>query len=336
VQNGRLILKRIEDVLATIQDLWRTNPTPREEALAADLSNRLNELVRMQVTVEGSELWRARCQSIAALAATDDPRFFMRWQPIRNTMVHGMGPSTLAEFRNLRRAADWQSVWKPALRHRQHGHPPPFPPMMSANAMAIEHATHLLRFRENLCVQFQDTDCVIEFGGGFGSMCRLVHALGFTGTYIIFDLPYVLALQRYYLGLHDIEADVDGQRGVRLCSRLGEVRRLLDTLAPRRVSGMSTWAMSEMPLELRTQIEAIMMSRCDKLLLAWQPAFEGIDNHAWFGQFMERSKDRFAWTQRAHRIDPEQATATDSRYLFGVRRGGSQTIRGAEQSTPQR
>jgi hypothetical protein len=55
-----------------------------------------------------------------------------------------------------------------------------------------------------------DTDCIIEFGGGFGSMCRLVHALGFRGQHIIFDLPPVWALQRYYLRLHGIEVDDSG------------------------------------------------------------------------------------------------------------------------------
>jgi hypothetical protein len=105
------------------------------------------------------------------------------------------------------------------------GGPPPFPPMFSppmfsTNAMAIAHALHLFRFHSRLGSYLHDADCIVEFGGGFGSMCRLIGALGFRGRYVIFDLPPVLALQRYYLGLHGIEADDSGRADVWLCPAL--------------------------------------------------------------------------------------------------------------------
>ena len=40
---------------------------------------------------------------------------------------------------------------------------------------------------------------IVEFGGGYGSMCRLLHKLGFSGQYFIYDLPEFVALQRYFL-----------------------------------------------------------------------------------------------------------------------------------------
>jgi hypothetical protein len=94
------------------------------------------------------------------------------------------------------------------------------PPMFSTNAMAMEHALHLFRFHSRLGSYLHDADCIVEFGGGFGSMCRLIGALGFRGRYVIFDLPPVLALQRYYLGLHGIEADDSGRADVWLCPAL--------------------------------------------------------------------------------------------------------------------
>lgn len=83
----------------------------------------------------------------------------------------------------MQRSATWRSLWRPALRHIQHGHPPPFAPMLSTNAMAIEHASHLWRFHLHHECCLQDTDCIVEFGGGFGSMCRMAHALGFRGQF---------------------------------------------------------------------------------------------------------------------------------------------------------
>jgi hypothetical protein len=40
---------------------------------------------------------------------------------------------------------------------------------------------------------------IIEFGGGFGCMCKMIFDRGFSGTYYIFDFPELSQLQKYYL-----------------------------------------------------------------------------------------------------------------------------------------
>jgi hypothetical protein len=235
-------------------------------------------------------------------------------------MVHGTTLSGLSAWWMLRHAPDWSGTWKPALRHPQHGHPPPFIPMMSTNVMTIEHASHLFRFRQETGASLHDSDCIVEFVGGFGSMCRLIQALGFTGTYVIFDLPPILALQRYYLTLHGIGTDGSGTRGVRLCDDLAQIATLLLDGGFRRVSLVSTWALSEMPMSLRQSIEPFLSDpACDKVLFSYQAAFEGADNRRYFGDLMARTSDRFVW--RHVPIRPADAlSASGSNYLFGMGR----------------
>jgi hypothetical protein len=41
-------------------------------------------------------------------------------------------------------------------------------------------------------------DFVIEFGGGYGSLCRLFFNQQFKGQYVLFDLPPFSALQHFF------------------------------------------------------------------------------------------------------------------------------------------
>lgn len=317
--NLRRFLRLTEDGLATIMDFTAKPASPSQSALAVRLSADLQTLVSAGKTGDGSPFWQGICQELCRLAVEDDPMRFMRWPAVGATMVHGAAPITFQEWWILRRTPDWHSVWKPALRHPQLGGPPPFPLMLSTNAMAIEHAFHLFQFHAQQGTYLHEADCIIEFGGGFGSMCRLARALGFRGRYIIFDLPHVLALQRYYLGLHGIEADGSGDAGVWLCPDLDRIMAWLDHGDASRISLISTWALSEMPLAVRQRIEPFFrFSGVSKALLAYQPAFEGNDNRAYFRELTARTADRWSWIEAP--VDPADKTPSpqDSLYIFGT------------------
>jgi len=322
--NIQRLIRFVEDGIATLMDFRSHTPTSRETALGQRLAADLRALAQSNQTGAASEFWQATCRALASLATENDPLFFMRWEPVRATMVHGATPSIIASWWSLRCSRDWRAVWAPALRHKQYGHPPPFPPMMATNAIAIEHATHLFRFHQATGESFQSADCIVEFGGGYGSMCRLIHAMGFRGSYVIFDLPHVLALQRYYLALHGIEAEPDAAAsatGVRLLADLDHVARLIDDRSSANFSAISTWALSEMPLSLRTGIERILQRPCFReILLSYQARFEGNDNRDYFTAFAARTSGSFEWTDIPIGPASSSASPSDSFYLFGMRR----------------
>jgi hypothetical protein len=315
------LLRFVEDRLATVLDLWPRRPAAREAALARRLIDDLDKLVQAPDRGEGSEFWQRICRELHDLAISNDSLEFMRWPAIRATMVHGASPTTMRFWRMLRRSPHWKHVWKPALRHRQYGAPPPFLPMLSTNAMAIEHAAHLFRFRQHFGKSLLDADCIIELGGGFGSMCRTARALGFCGRYVIFDLPPVLALQRFYLGLHGIDAESEPGAPVWSCSDLDRIIALVNEENVGRIGLISTWALSEMPLTLRERIEPVFAARNAVMaLLAYQPEFEGNDNRAYFRAFVHRNGQPWKWTPLP--VDPAVAEPfpNDSLYLFGIAR----------------
>ncbi len=61
------------------------------------------------------------------------------------------------------------------------------------------HLTHLTLFKEHAGVDPFKFKTTFEFGGGYGSMCRLLYRVSKERTYIITDLPLMLFLQSYYL-----------------------------------------------------------------------------------------------------------------------------------------
>lgn len=316
--------RRLEDLIATALDLLPARKTQEEERLGQALIARWQALADDPPADDGSAFWRDTCRDLLRLARTEDPRFFMRWTPIRATMVHGATNAIYRDWWTLRRDPDWGVTWSRALAHRQVGHPPPFPPMLSTNAMAIEHATHLRRFQAWCGERFHDQDCVVECGGGFGSMCRMIQALGFRGRYAIFDLPPVLALQQYYLGMHGLAASDDAGAGIRLCADLDAVGEVVQDAGIRRFAVMSTWALSEMPMALRARIEGLLTRpTCHHVLLAYQARFEGQDNVAYFADLMARHADRFEWRHEPVRAGQQADSPDASFYVFGRPRGAA-------------
>lgn len=63
----------------------------------------------------------------------------------------------------------------------------------------IHHLTHFTVFKEKTGFDFSQLDTVIEFGGGYGGMCRLLRRLAPGTTHVIIDLPIFLFFQQFFL-----------------------------------------------------------------------------------------------------------------------------------------
>ncbi len=265
----------------TLADVLPHRSSPGAEALAERLRSDLTHIGRRSFDAAQTPFWRETCAALLRCADTSDPRDFMRWAPIANTMVARTSPALIGIWRDLRAAADWPDI-KPLVSRPEIGAAPPFLAAPWAGAVAIQHASHLLYFRRAMGTDIAQASGIIDLGAGYGGMCRMLKQRGFQGRYIIFDQPPVLALQRYFLGWHGIEADYDnfGADGVALCSSIVSAAGLLPQGS---LSAISTWALSEMPLDLRQEIEPLLR-RADRALLAYQADFSGIDNAPYFAR----------------------------------------------------
>lgn len=124
--------------------------------------------------------------------------------------------------------------------------------------------------------QLSKMDTIIEFGGGIGDLADIIQKLGFKGKYILYDLPEVGRIQKYY---HD---------------RIGHKNILhtsnLDDLCNADLC-IGTWSFTEMPIDLRNQIME-RVGGTKNWLLAYSNDIFKIDNNKYITEeFVPRFKN---------------------------------------------
>jgi hypothetical protein len=199
------------------------------------------------------------------------PADFLRWDVIRRTMFVGSARYVRHELEALRSDVEWRSRWRKAILEDRSGRPPGFPRYRASSGNLIHHVFHVLQYERTSSHRVSDMECIVEFGGGYGSMCRLVHRLGFRGRYVIVDLPVFLALQRYFLDNTGVARHAD-------IHYVSEPEAALPLVMGNRRLFIATWSYSEVPDLIRHRV-APVMAACSHLLIGFQERFEDLVNH---------------------------------------------------------
>jgi hypothetical protein len=241
--------------------------------------------------VDALELWEGLRGEFREHLRRAEPADFLRWAPVRQTLVKRGHRSVVPELAHLRARPDWRRRWRSAVRETTLGRPRPFPRCPWSSANLIYQAYHVCRFEEATGRSLAGMRTIVEFGGGYGRLCQLVHDLGFTGTYVIFDLPEVAILQRFYLR-HLGHAVSDGRGaawspGVVTITDVGDLRAFLGTRPEAETAFVAIGSLSEAPVSLRdTLIDDV--GSFDAFLVFYSARQDQIDNHAYFAGWAAR------------------------------------------------
>ena len=121
------------------------------------------------------------------------------------------------------------------------------------SANCSHHAYHLAQYKKMIGIDFWNCDSIIEWGGGNGSKNKIVRRMRPELTYIIIDLPELLALQYVYL------TSIFGVDAVNVISSNAEIIKGKISLISSHSSYwkessnlkcegfLSTWALTESP-----------------------------------------------------------------------------------------
>jgi hypothetical protein len=121
------------------------------------------------------------------------------------------------------------------------------------SANRAHHASHLAHYKRLTGTDFWDCRSIVEWGGGYGDMARIIRRMNPSVTYTIIDLPELLALQYVYL------SSIFGEGAVNVIGRndsgvtLGKInliasQSVYDTRRELECDGfLSTWALTESP-----------------------------------------------------------------------------------------
>ncbi|MBX5469438.1 MAG: FkbM family methyltransferase [Thermoleophilaceae bacterium] len=222
--------------------------------------------------------WRDFVQSLAADVLPTPPFDFLNHGVIRRTMFVDYGGAQLElQLRRLeehygelrmRELVEEDPVGAPLLQAPAH--------LTSHNA--VMHLYHLARYERTSGVDWSRIERVVEWGGGYGSMARLLHRVcGHDLTYVVVDLPLFSVLQWLYLG-----SVLGEDRVTFLTVTSPEVREgrvsiapvgLVDAVDLRADLFVSTWALSECERAAQDYVaERRRWFGAERLLLGYQQA----------------------------------------------------------------
>lgn len=278
---------RIKDAIKSKLSL-RPPVDPYIKTLTRKLRERIEALPPLQTNRPQSE-WDLNRMELRKQCFEGDPRFFTKWDVIRRTMFVGNSSYVCQELEELRYSVDWSSRWKRVLIEDAIGAPERSRYYMASSGNRIHHAYSLFNFERRTGTRINDLQCIVEFGGGYGSLCRLAYKLGFKGRYIIFDFPEFLALQEYYLNSlgipFAITASAQDDNYVYGISNIENFHQLITSIK----SGclIALWSLSESPIFLRNEIMSTL-SGFSYHLIALQRTFEGIDNISFAKSLMDQ------------------------------------------------
>lgn len=257
--------------------------------------------------------WNKNLNNLKNKVISGDPRAFLRWDVVRGTMFVGNAEYINVELSYLQAHKEWATRWREAIKESTHGCPPTYYRYMKSSSNLIHHAYHLARFEDETGIRVDQLQNIFEFGGGYGSMCRLVHQLGFGGKYVIFDLPHFLNLQKYYLDGLGLNVKEDNQMeeesGIFCVSEIHDLERA--KVGRSNSLFIATWSLSETPIFVREPLLPYI-DLCQSHLIAYQDSFGEVDNVNYFSDRPEFKSFTNVINQKITHLSANSV----SRYLF--------------------
>lgn len=293
--------KIAKQIFFKIYDKKLPEPTREEQHYMNEFKERMQSLVNEFEDQNAVPEWKVYSKKILDLTLKDDVRRFLRWKPIQESMNVSFAIFLKKELKFLKNN-NWDVRWKKAIKENSFGSPIPFIYYKKSSGNLIHHAYHIAKFEKMMEMSVNNLDYVVEFGAGYGSMCRLFRQLGFKGKYVLFDLPYFSLLQSFYLnGI--------GLKGTCI-SDMNELKQIISNEVNENSMFLSTWALSETPVSLRDKL-IDSYQKFSYFLFAYQDNFSGNDNKEYFTKLSSNIIVNWKHFKIEH--------MSDSSYLFGKR-----------------
>jgi len=295
------------------------DPTARELEQIEKLRESFRQLSKCDSSdqPESEKEWNSNANILRELVLKEDPREFLRWDVILQTMFVAYAEYIEPEIKYLKKHPLWNSVWKDSIEESATGHPTPYWRYPSSSGNLITHAHHVCRFEDLTGKKVSDYKYIVEFGGGYGSLCRLMYKLGFKGKYIIFDFPEFSQLQHYYLSALGFEVQMRFENQdcsqVFCISGIEQFKQTLSQINLDESLFVATWSISETPLDFRKEIFPFL-SDFNGYLIGYQAGFKEVDNLAFFKEWQD-SLNNINWIDS--RID---IMKHHHRHLFGTKK----------------
>lgn len=300
--NARRLLEKILSFVMNLFSYKLQKPDERELRLIEELRNNTRLFSYTSIGSLAEDEWMKHASRVSKLIQVDDPRRFLLWNPIKDTMGGSNYLFVIPELKYLKARPDWHSRWKRAIIEDKVGKQTPFFLYPKSSGNLIHHAYVVANYEEKTGRKVDQADFIFDFGGGYGSVCRLIHKLGFKGKYLIFDISVFTQIQIFFLksiGLpvYTYEEFKKVDRGICCISSYDQLKECFADYKRMPDSNrlfIAMWSISESPISVR---EPIMnnMELFNNFIVGYQDMFGEVDNRKYFSEI---KKKNVAWHDR--------------------------------------
>lgn len=206
---------------------------------------------------------------------------FLSWQIISQTMFVNKGQYLKYEYDYILKSIP--NKFREILSEDLWGNPTPSELDQSTSGNRIHHTFLLQQYEEKTGKDISKFETILEFGGGYGSFCRLINKLDFEGVFIIYDFDVFNIIQYNYLKKFGYSININAveisEPGVYLYNGLDNLKTALN--GKNIDLFIATWSLSESDITTRENFSSVI-SNISSHLIAFQGNFDGIDNVEYF------------------------------------------------------
>lgn len=236
---------------------------------------------------------------------------FLRWKVIKQTMFPISSSYLLTEFKSIRSNNNWTIKWKDALVESYTGSPVKYWRYPKSSGNTIHMAYHLLSLEKITNIDISSYDLIVEFGGGYGNMCRVSYNSGYVGEYCIYDIEIMTEIQKYYLAMSSKDSNSLLSDNVLYYSDFKKIEDIVNSSQDKKILFIATWSLSESPIEIRERAVSLF-DKIDTIFIAFQNNFSSYDNQMFFEKVRQETSKN--WTLK--KIEHMQ----NDNYLIGTKK----------------
>lgn len=230
-----------------------------------------------------SPFWEQINRSIEQVFLPRPPFDFLQHATIQYTMFVTAGGSWMRQqLVFLLKAVPNQSFLRDLLEEDYVGRPILLNGKYVTSHNTIHHAYHLFRYQTETGTQLARLGTIIEWGGGYGNLAKLVRRLNPEATYILIDTTLFSCIQWLYLTTVLAPEEVHLVRSPASTLQSGKINILpvsfVRNYAPRCELLISTWGLSESSQLAMDYVVGEKFFHAAKLLLAFKQESELFPN----------------------------------------------------------
>jgi hypothetical protein len=241
-----------------------------------------------------TDLWQNNIEELKKVFLPEPPFDFLRNKTIRGTMFVDSGGKWLIKELSLLETTLTTAALQELLEEDYVGKPNFLNSRYLTSHNTVHHLYHIINFQEKTGIKINEYDSLVEWGGGYGNMAKIVHRIHNTATYTIIDLPLFSCIQWIYLStiLGEEQVNIIAEPNNNIIR--GKINILpLSFINEQRIKSdifIATWSLSESSRFAQDYVESTNFFDSRHILLAFQKSSRLLPDADYLGEIAKKRK----------------------------------------------